>query len=1186
MILPAYPDNEAIRLQELLSYQILDSEEELLYDNITKLAAEICGAKISLITFVDSNRQWFKSKFGIDTQETGRDLSFCAHCILNPDELLIIKNTHLDNRFHDNPLVTEDPNINFYAGVPLVNKNGAALGTLCVIHNEPKELTENQIEALQSLASQVIILLEYRKNEIELKKKSADLISKSNELENFFSLNLDLFCIANFNGKFVKLNQVWESALGYSTNELLLINFLDLVHPEDLQATKKTIQKLENNEIVHSFTVRFRCKNGFYKTLEWNAHTVDNLMYAVARDVTEIKVKNEQIRESEEKFRKLTENLPGVVYLCKYDEHYTTIYINDKALQLTGYSAEEMTRGTIHFDHLYHPEDKEAVNLAVEEAISNNRPFHLTYRIIHKDGNIKWIEEWGEGIFENGELLFLEGFMADITERKKAEDEQVKIKLLLEKTSKSLSITLNEKNAIISALDKSAIVSITDLKGNIIKANDYFCQISGYSFEELDGKNHSIVNSKYHPKEFWADMWETVSSGQSWRAEVCNKAKDGSLYWVDTVINPIYDNDGNMIQFMSIRYLITTRKNTEQELIKTKDLLEQTSELAKIGAFEVFFNDNKVNWSKTARDIHECEDGYTPDLLGCLNFFKEGEHKNKMSELMNNAVMTGSSFDEEAIIVTTAGNEKWVRVLAQAEIDKDNCKRLFGTFQDINQDKINRELISKEREKLINVIEGTNSGTWEWNVQSGETVFNERWAEIAGYTLDELQPVDIYTWINLFHPDDFQKSDKILKEHFQGITEYYECEARIKHKKGHWVWVLDRGKVLTKTKDDKPLMMFGTHQDISRSKLADEWQRQFINEAPSAMALLDNKFCFLAASKRWISDYLLDHVDFIGKNYYEIFSKQDNQLKVDTSLGYGWKNIFNDCIKGNVRESNEQKFTDSNGKSRWLKWKINPWYNDSGNIGGLIILTEDITQIKESKEEELKHILKLTQSQNDRLKNYAHIVSHNLRSHSGNIQSLINLILEEKPDLLEDELLLMMQQASDNLMETIGHLSEVAIMNVSENETLSKIKLFDTLNHAIESVSVLARNANVKIYNELNGTEIVEGIPAYLDSIFLNFLTNGIKYRALNRDSYVTVSSENIGDYLKIIIQDNGLGIDMKRHGNKIFGMYKTFHKNADARGIGLFITKNQIEAMGGRIEVESEEGRGTKFIVTLKKES
>jgi signal transduction histidine kinase len=90
----------------------------------------------------------------------------------------------------------------------------------------------------------------------------------------------------------------------------------------------------------------------------------------------------------------------------------------------------------------------------------------------------------------------------------------------------------------------------------------------------------------------------------------------------------------------------------------------------------------------------------------------------------------------------------------------------------------------------------------------------------------------------------------------------------------------------------------------------------------------------------------------------------------------------------------------------------------------------------------------------------------------------------------------------------------------------------------------------------------------------------------LNRDSYVTVSSENIGDYLKIIIQDNGLGIDMKRHGNKIFGMYKTFHKNADARGIGLFITKNQIEAMGGRIEVESEEGKGTTFIVTLKKES
>jgi PAS domain S-box-containing protein len=132
-----------------------------------------------------------------------------------------------------------------------------------------------------------------------------------------------------------------------------------------------------------------------------------------------------------------------------------------------------------------------------------------------------------------------------------------------------------------------------------------------------------------------------------------------------------------------------------------------------------------------------------------------------------------------------------------------------------------RDLLQMERTRLQNILMGTNVGTWEWNVQTGETVFNERWAEIVGYTLAELQPVSIDTWLKFAHPDDLKVSGERLEAHFSGQIGYYECESRMRHKEGHWVWVLDRGRVSTWTAEGKPLWMAGTHWDITERKQAE-----------------------------------------------------------------------------------------------------------------------------------------------------------------------------------------------------------------------------------------------------------------------------------------------------------------------------------------------------------------------------
>ena len=162
------PEGEAARLSALRSYDILDTLPEVEFDDIVQLASDICGVPIALVSLVDGERQWFKAKTGLAAQETHRDLAFCAHAILDPNKMLIVEDATKDERFAANPLVTGAPDIRFYAGQPLLTPDGDALGTLCVIDTEPRKLDANQIAALETLSSHVVLLLEKRKAEAEL----------------------------------------------------------------------------------------------------------------------------------------------------------------------------------------------------------------------------------------------------------------------------------------------------------------------------------------------------------------------------------------------------------------------------------------------------------------------------------------------------------------------------------------------------------------------------------------------------------------------------------------------------------------------------------------------------------------------------------------------------------------------------------------------------------------------------------------------------------------------------------------------------------------------------------------------------------------------------------------------------------------------------------------------------------
>jgi signal transduction histidine kinase len=235
MELPKIPDHESERLKALQSYDILDTLEEEDFNNLAKLASEICQTPISVISFVDSNRQWFKSAVGLNAKETSRDISFCGHAINNSNDILIIEDARNDLRFNDNPLVTGDPNIVFYAGTPLVDENGMALGTLCVIDSVPRKLSSAQLNTLQILSKSIVDLLKIRRQTKMIEKEKLFLIES-------LEFSSPYFLIVDKNGIITEFGKNYKKSIQSLQKNMLFSDVFNWISKIDFEQINDSFQ--------------------------------------------------------------------------------------------------------------------------------------------------------------------------------------------------------------------------------------------------------------------------------------------------------------------------------------------------------------------------------------------------------------------------------------------------------------------------------------------------------------------------------------------------------------------------------------------------------------------------------------------------------------------------------------------------------------------------------------------------------------------------------------------------------------------------------------------------------------------------------------------------------------------------------------------------------------------------------
>jgi PAS domain S-box-containing protein len=505
--------------------------------------------------------------------------------------------------------------------------------------------------------------------------------------------------------------------------------------------------------------------------------------------------------------------------------------------------------------------------------------------------------------------------------------------------------------------------------------------------------------------------------------------------------------------------------------------------------------------------------------------------------------------------------------------------RMVGSHIDVTAlTKAKQQFEEKAREQDL-IIQGIDAGVWNWNILTGEEWWSDKFYTLIGYERGEITST-YDSFLYLLHPEDKPKVLESVKAHLEK-RKPYKIEIRFKVKNGTYRWFESTGQAMW-NEEGLAIYMSGSVMDIQQRK--EHAQKLAKNE------MLLKETSSLAKVGGW-EVQLPDMTPVWADEVYHIHELPvGEQPVIEKALDFypepdrtEISDLLNKALTEGIGFDRELNFITAKNNPRIVRSIGSPMKNNKGDIVGLQGVFQDVTEKTEQKIA-LQESLDMLSEQNKRLLSFAHIVSHNLNSHTSNIKMLLSFLkssLQNNNQSDIEESFQLMTDASNNLETTIYHLNEIVQIQTDINKKRQDIYFADAWRSLQVSIASLLHESGAEVHVNFEVPKI-NYVPAYLESIFLNLITNAIKYRKPAVKPQIQVHTYEEEGKVWLLVEDNGMGINMERHGDKIFGMYKTFHKNEDSRGIGLFITKTQVEAMGGAVEVESREDIGTTFKIRL----
>ncbi len=545
------PENENQRLKALKGYGLLDTLTEAEFDRVTQLASIVCDVPIALVSLIDENRQWFKSEYGLGVKETPRELAFCGYAIMG-ESVFEVEDALKDERFEKNDLVTGYPHIRFYAGQPLIDPNGFALGTLCVIDRKPKQLTEAQKKVLELMSQQIMALITERRQKQELES-----------FEKLFQLSNDLICIAGQDGFFIKVNPSFEKMLGWDTQWLLNTSFFDLIHPNDLQLTKDALAQLATGQNAVTLQHRVKIADGGYKLLEWTAtpEPLTGEIFAIGRDITELMAKEHQLAASEERLRVFFENSQGL--MCTHDLAGNFLSVNSAGATILGYTTTELLHKSL-FDIIPKERHPYLNGYLAEIKEKGKSTGQLITR--HKNGaTLIWMYN---NVLENSQgpgNEYVIGNAIDITEKYYLENDLRRTKQMLEQTNTVARVGGWEADIVKQKVYWTAVTK--ELHG---VAQDFEPDLTNMIGFYKEGESRFKIKKALH---------QIITQGTPLNLELQIVNQYGQETWVRAMANAEFENGVCKRIFGSFQD-IDERKRAELALAASRKLLNDVFQAA------------------------------------------------------------------------------------------------------------------------------------------------------------------------------------------------------------------------------------------------------------------------------------------------------------------------------------------------------------------------------------------------------------------------------------------------------------------------------------------------------------------------------------------------------------------------------------------------------------------------------
>ncbi|RZJ36216.1 MAG: PAS domain S-box protein [Flavobacterium sp.] len=925
-----------------------------------------------------------------------------------------------------------------------------------------------------------------------------------------------------------------------------------------------------------------------------------SVTYAIERAKTLNKLK-----ESEEKYKSIFELSPLPKWIYDKDT-FRFLYVNQAAVRHYGYTLEEFRSMTIH--DIRPKEDIILFHQALIDVKNNSAYSTGTFRHIKKNGEIIDVQiESNEIDFEGRKARMV--LSIDVTARVENE------RKIREST---------ERFEAIARATSDAIYDYDFVTKKIYISGSSYHTLFGYVFDNQI-TDIDFFKTCLHPDDrdrVYNFLNSTVEDPNTTHFEIEYKLlkSDGTYADILDRFNILWSN-GIPVKKVGAMQDISTRKFQETILAIEKEIYELNANpkisfdfvINKLVAnIETLIPDSYCTIMSLSDDhkMHVIASGkIDPDYVQATSGAEIGPavgscgtamYRGKsvfVSDIQNDPLWkdykdVARAFGYKAcwsvpvkkrtgkVIASFATYYKTVKSPRQEEINLiDRVTNLIGVLLE-NRNSFEETERAKERYDIV--AKATSDTIWDWKIQEDDFLWNKGIQGVFGYKKEDVGKTSKW-WFDRVHPEDSIRVSVKLYNFLEEKVEKWQDEYRFACADGSYKYVFDRG-FLVKDSDGKPFRMIGAMQDVTRQK--EEEQRLKLLET----VVTQTKDSVIISEAEKASSSGIPKIVFVNPAFTQMTGfKPSEVIGKAPSIFMGKKSVAGQITKLSEALKNKKEFKfetlnhRKNGEEYWVNFSMIPITNKEGEHSHWISIQRDITEEKKQEKEKEQLIRELTQNNRD-LKQFSYITSHNFRAPLSNLTGLLNL-MEDIPvenDELK-EILDGFSRSTHLLNETINDLVKVVIIKDNPSIQKEEVQIQEVFENVFNQLGFLISLHKPIIKIELAKVSILNINKSYLESILLNLLTNAIKYRSTTRQLKIQVSSKQVGNNITITFKDNGIGIDLERNADKIFGLYQRFHNYPDSKGLGLYLVKSQVEAMGGSISVQSEVNKGTTFTLSFK---